>query len=48
MQDFILSLEEIKPAFGVDDESLANSFRGGIYNYSTEFGRTFELCTDFV
>ena len=37
MRDFLLSLDEIKPAFGVDDQSLENSFRGGIYNYSQEF-----------
>ena len=48
MRDFLLSLDEIKPAFGVDDQSLENSFRGGIYNYSQEFQRTYEFCRDFV
>lgn len=48
MRDFILSLEEIKPAFGVDDKSLENSFRGGIYNYGEDFARIYELCNDFV
>ena len=37
MQDFLLSLEEIKPSFGVDDQTLENSFRGGIYNFGSEF-----------
>ena len=48
MKDFLLSLEEIKPAFGVDDKSLENSFRGGIYNHGNEFQRIYELCNDFV
>ena len=37
MQDFLLSLEEIKPSFGVDDQTLENSFRGGIYNFGNDF-----------
>ena len=48
MQDFKLSLQEIKPAFGVDDKSLENSFRGGIYNHGMDFQRVYELCNDFV
>lgn len=48
MKDFLLSLEEIKPAFGVDDKSLENSFRGGIYNHGSDFQRIYELCNDFV
>ena len=48
MQDFRLSLDEIKPAFGVDDKSLENSFRGGIYNHGSEFQHVYELCNDFV
>ena len=48
MQDFRLSLDEIKPAFGVDDKSLENSFRGGIYNHGSDFQYVYELCNDFV
>ena len=48
MRDFLLSLEEIKPAFGVDDKSLENSFRGGIYNHGSDFESIYKLCNDFV
>jgi len=37
MIDFTLSLEEIKPAFGIDDKSLENQLRGGIYNHGLDF-----------
>ena len=37
MRDFLLSLEEIKPALGVDEKSLENYFRGGIYNHGADF-----------
>lgn len=37
MMDFNLALQEVKPAFGVDDKALENSFRGGIYNYGERF-----------
>jgi vesicle-fusing ATPase len=37
MIDFRLSLDEIKPAFGIDDKSLENHLRGGIYNHGSEF-----------
>lgn len=48
MIDFTLSLEEIKPAFGIDDKSLENQLRGGIYNHGLDFQRVYELCNDFV
>ena len=48
MIDFTLSLEEIKPAFGIDDKSLENQLRGGIYNHGLDFQIVYELCNDFV
>lgn len=33
MNDFLQALEEVKPAFGVDNKSLENSIRGGFYLY---------------
>jgi vesicle-fusing ATPase len=48
MKDFLLALEEVKPSFGVDDKSLENSFRGGIYNHGSSFAHVYSLCQDFV
>ena len=44
MKDFLLALEEVKPSFGVDDKSLENSFRGGIYNHGSSFAHVYSLC----
>ena len=48
MKDLELALEEIKPAFGVDDQSLENSFRGGIYNHGHDFNKIYELGQDLI
>lgn len=48
MQDFMMALEEIKPAFGVDDTLLENSFRGGIYNHGRNFDKIFSLSNDLI
>ena len=48
MKDFTMALDEIKPAFGVDDKSLENSFRGGIYNHGQEFNKVYELGKDLI
>jgi hypothetical protein len=37
MADFTLALEEVKCSFGVDNENLKNSVRGGIIHYSDDF-----------
>jgi vesicle-fusing ATPase len=34
MADFENALEDVKPAFGVDDESLSRAFERGIIPYS--------------
>jgi hypothetical protein len=33
MNDFIHALEEVKPAFGMDNKALENSVRGGFHLY---------------
>jgi hypothetical protein len=39
MVDFKHALEEIKPAFGVDDESLSIHIREGIHQYGDRFNK---------
>jgi vesicle-fusing ATPase len=48
MYDFDLALNEIKPAFGVDESDLSNSIRGGIVNHGERFNDVFKNCSDFV
>lgn len=38
MLDFMRALEEVKPAFGVNEESLADCFSSGIIHYSPTVG----------
>lgn len=39
MADFMMALDEIKPAFGVDNSELKNCSRGGILNYGKMFDK---------
>ena len=48
MTDMLQALEEIKPAFGVDDKSLEHSLRGGFYNHGHDFNKIYELGKDLV
>ena len=48
MSDFLLALEENKPAFGVDNENLTNCIRGGIFLYGEEMKNLFNIGTNFV
>ena len=48
MKDFRMALDEIKPAFGVDEASLENSFRGGMYNHGQSFNKVYELGKDLI
>lgn len=36
MKDFKMALEEVRPAFGIDDKSLQNSVRGGFYLFGKQ------------
>ena len=48
MADFELALNEIKPAFGVDNDELMNSIRGGIIDYGESFQKVHKMCQDFI
>ena len=48
MKDFRMALDEIKPAFGVDEQSLESSFRGGMYNHGPEFNKVYKLGKDLI
>ena len=37
MNDFKRAVEEVKPAFGIDDSKLENSIRGGFFQYGKPF-----------
>lgn len=48
MYDFEMALNEIKPAFGVNETDLANSIRGGIIEYGDRFNHVYKNCNDFI
>lgn len=48
MEDFLLALEENKPAFGVDNENLQNCIRGGIVPYGDPFNELYSVGLNFV
>ncbi len=48
MADFLQSLEENKPAFGVDNENLNNCIRGGIFEYGDAFKELYRVGINFV
>lgn len=48
MLDFKKAIEEVKPAFGVDDSKLGNSIRGGFFHYGKPFTKVFDTCVDFL
>jgi vesicle-fusing ATPase len=48
MANFEAALLEIKPAFGVDNDQLENSIRGGIIDFGPSFSKVLKACTDFI
>jgi vesicle-fusing ATPase len=48
MYEFELALKEVKPAFGVDNDGLENSVRGGILKYGDRYNSVYNNCLDFV
>ena len=46
--DFERALDEIKPAFGMDNSGLENKLVGGIYNFGPKFTDLYSKCTDFI
>jgi len=48
MSDFVMALQEVKPAFGIDDKSLESSIRAGMLPYGDRFKKVSTICSDFV
>lgn len=48
MADFLLALEENRPAFGVDNDNLTNCVRGGIIPYGEPFGQIYKEGLNFI
>ena len=48
MKDFEKALDEIKPAFGMDNSGLENKLVGGFYNYGKSFSDIYGRCNDFI
>ena len=48
MEDFKLSLEEIKPQFGMDQAGLENRLSGGFIHYSENFNKLYDHCQTFI
>ena len=48
MIDFERALEEVKPAFGVDDKTLDNCIREGWYEFGAEFMKVYTVCSNFI
>lgn len=48
MADFLQALEEIKPAFGIDNTNLNNSLRGGFYHYGERFEDLYKTGLNFI
>ena len=48
MNHFIMALDEVRPAFGVDSDQLVNCVRGGLHLYSKPMTSLFTTCGDLV
>ena len=48
MRDFEKALEEIKPAFGMDNSGLENKLVGGFIDYGKSFTDIYGRCNDFI
>lgn len=48
MNHFMMALDEVRPAFGVDSDQLVNCTRGGMHMYSKPMTEVFTTCTDLV
>ena len=44
MADFIRALDEVRPAFGMDNSGLESKLKGGFYNYGSKFEKNYERC----
>lgn len=48
MNHFIMALDEVRPAFGVDSDELANCVLGGMHLHSKPMSDLFTTCSDLV
>lgn len=48
MEHFYQALEEVKPAFGIDEEDLKSVVRGELIDYGAEYSRLMETCRTLV
>jgi len=48
MQDFRRALEEVKPAFGVDEEEIENYIRNGIIEFSPKVSKLLSVIRSFI
>ena len=46
--DFLRALDEIRPAFGVDNDDLESRVAEGIYSYGPNFDKFYNKCEDFI
>ena len=46
--DFDRALDEIRPAFGMDNTGLENKVVGGIYDFGPRYRDLHSKCTDFI
>jgi hypothetical protein len=44
MADFELALQEVKPAFGVDNDNLMNAIRGKLIDYGPNYSTIDNAC----
>jgi len=44
MSHFMKSLDEVKPAFGMDDANLENKLKQGFFNYGEKFQKNYDKC----
>lgn len=48
MADFDRALDEIRPAFGMDNSGLENKLVGGIYSYGDSFDKVIAKCVNNI
>lgn len=48
LRDFELALEEVKPAFGIADDSINKRIKNGIVEYSSTFKKVLNECSLYV
>ena len=48
MTHFIKALDEVKPAFGMDDANLENKLKQGFFNYGEKFSKNYAKCQTFI